>query len=241
MKRIKILRIQSRICIGGPALHTEILSRFLPADLYQTVLVGGQLEEHEHNLYQHLRNRGLDVRVIPEMKRDLAVVQDLKAIVKLIRLIRSEKPHIVHTHTAKAGTVGRIAAIICRVPVIVHTFHGHVFSGYFSRWKTRFFILVEKLLALGTDKIVAISELQKQDLSKTYKISTLQKIELIRLGHDLDRFHSQRRSRWIKDRLGLDDNSVLAAVIGRLVPIKNFTLAIRAVARLVDQGMDVHR
>ncbi|HOX87231.1 MAG TPA: glycosyltransferase [bacterium] len=236
---IKIVRIQSRICIGGPALHTEILTTYLPGERYQTILVGGQLQEHEQDLFRSLREKKLDVRLLPEMKRDLSLSDDLQAIWKLICLIKKEKPQIVHTHTAKAGTLGRIAALICGVPVVVHTFHGHVFYGYFSPLKTRLFILVERVLSLMSDQIIAISESQAADLVQKYKVVSSKKVSVIRLGFHLQRYQSDR-SPWLKKQLGIGTDSALAAVIGRLVPIKNLPMAIGAIKLLVDRGRDVH-
>ena len=151
---IKVLLIQSRICVGGPAIHTELLSMFLPRNKYEVVLIGGSLEKGELSTFEKIKQNGVDIRIVKEMKRDPGLTSDLKAIYKMHRIIREVKPDIVDTHTAKAGAVGRIAALCAGVPVIVHTFHGHAFDKYFSRLKTRFFIFVEKKLHWARKSVI---------------------------------------------------------------------------------------
>jgi glycosyltransferase involved in cell wall biosynthesis len=232
--RIRILRIQSRICIGGPAIHTELLSVHLPKDRYQTILLGGSLEEKEKSVLHSIRDKGVDVRVLPEMKRDISLWDDFRSVIKVYRLIRQYKPHIVHTHTSKAGTVGRIAAVFAGTPVILHTFHGHAFENYFSKAKTQFFIWIEKLLAHFSHRLIAISPGQKRDLCQRFHIAPPQKVNVIRLGFDLSRFQPVK-SIQLKKQLGLESTEYLGALIGRIVPIKNHILALKVVRVLREE------
>ncbi len=239
-RKIKVVRIQSRICIGGPAIHSEILSRYMPKDKYETLLLGGALEAEERCLFEELRAKGVNIRIVEQMRRAVNPLADLRAIKQVYGILRQEKPDIVCTHTAKAGTIGRIAAWLAGVPVILHTFHGHVFEGYFGKSKVRFFILVEKVLSLLSDQIVAISPLQAKDLAEKYKIAPAKKIATIRLGFELDRFLAHRPRRNLRASLGLSAEQILLAIIGRIVPIKNHTMILHVLAKLHKENLKVH-
>ena len=160
MKKVKIVRIQSRICIGGPATHTTLLSSKLDKDKFDTVLVGGGIEEGEADFTEFARNNGVKTFIIEEMGRSISLWNDFVSLIKLYKLIQQVKPVIVHTHTAKAGTIGRVAAFLAHVPVIIHTFHGHTFHSYFSPLKSKLFILIERIIGCITDKIIVISQKQ---------------------------------------------------------------------------------
>lgn len=159
----KVVRIIARLNVGGPAVHVILLAHHLRAD-YQTILVSGVETEREGNMLPIAQRMGVDIVRIPELGREISLKDDLVSLAKLVRLIAREKPDIVHTHTAKAGVVGRVAAWLCRVPVIVHTFHGHVFRGYFGPAKTRLFLALERLLAHLTDRILTVNEQQRREL-----------------------------------------------------------------------------
>ena len=130
-KPLKIVRLQSRICIGGPAIHVEMLARHLPPERFSNILVGGAVEDHEKARYTEVEQRNLRIFQLDDMKRQVNLWYDVKSLYKFYRFLRSEKPDIVCTHTAKAGAIGRLAAFLAGVPVVVHTFHGHVFANYF--------------------------------------------------------------------------------------------------------------
>lgn len=238
--KIKVLRIQSRICVGGPAVHTEILARYLDTDKYDTILVGGALEEGEKSRIPLLRKQGINVTTIPQMGRELSPVRDLSAIVKLYRLIREIKPDIVHTHTAKAGAIGRIAARLAGVPIIIHTFHGHVFRHYFGKLKTRFFQILERVLALISTRIVVISPAQFHDIVDVFKIAPAKKTQVIRLGFELERFLFLEKNDLLKESLNLSEDTFLLGIIGRLVPIKNHEMALRVLALLHKKRVPAH-
>lgn len=238
-KKIKIVRIQSRICIGGPAIHTALLSKYLPDD-YETVLVGGAVEEGEFCKFEELKRDRIEIRIIPEMRRAINPWCDALAIWKLYKLIKKEKPDIVHTHTSKAGAVGRIAALMARVPLIFYTFHGHAFEHYFPRSITEFFKLVEKILARFSTEVVAISPKQKYDITKKFNIVPQSKCRVVRLGFDLQPFFQVHQNGHLKQKLGLGEDVFLIGSIGRLVPIKNHTLALRILYALVQNDKRFH-
>jgi hypothetical protein len=130
MKPIRVMNIIARLNVGGPAIHVSLLTANMSAPKYESVLVCGNIEATEGDMMYVAEAKGIRPLMIPELGRSINPVQDLTTFWKLYRLIRQWKPDVVHTHTAKAGLVGRLAARLAGVPVIVHTFHGHVFHGY---------------------------------------------------------------------------------------------------------------
>ena len=186
--RIKILRIIGRLNVGGPAIHVVNLTAGLAPGRYQSLLVAGSENEAEGSMLDYALSRGVEPTVIPEIVTAFNLApRDLKALWKLYSLMRRERPHVVHTHTAKAGFLGRVAAWLAGVPVIVHTFHGHVLHGYYGPVKNQLLRWVERLLALTADRLVTVSEQVKNDLVG-YGIAKAEKISVVPLGFDLDPF-----------------------------------------------------
>lgn len=237
---IKILRIQSRICIGGPAIHTEILAEYLPKDKFETIVVGGAVDKNEKSIHERINNKGIHVEIIVSMKRNIFILNDLVSLFRLYRLIKQNKPDIVHTHTAKAGTIGRISAYLARVPIIVHTFHGHVFNNYFNKFITKIFIVIEKCLAKLTRKIIVISDSQYKDIVDTYKIASQERVKIIPLGFDLTHFDHLEKNGKLKNYLGLNSKNILVGCVGRLVPIKNNRMIIRVINKLHESNDKYH-
>jgi glycosyltransferase involved in cell wall biosynthesis len=166
------------------------------------------------------------------MQRSLHYNNDIKAYFKIKSIIERFKPDIVHTHASKAGGLGRMAAFACHVPIVVHTFHGHVFHSYFNKAKTQFFKSVERRLARRTDRIIALSELQKRELVEEHRICSSEKVTVIPLGFDLFRFQENRYEKRIAFRRSfqIGPDEIAIGIIGRLVPIKNHTFFLQAFA-----------
>jgi hypothetical protein len=158
--KIKVLRIIARLNVGGPAQHVALLSEGLPAERFDQLLVYGKLDKGEGDMSGLVRRPGVRSVYVDDISRSIDPLKDLFALFKLTAIMRKERPHIVHTHTAKAGTLGRLAALLAGVPIRVHTYHGHVFHGYFSRLGAFIFLSIERFLAGFTTRIVAISGLQ---------------------------------------------------------------------------------
>ena len=177
----KILRIINRFYLGGPTYNVAYLTKYLAPE-FETLLIGGEKEEDEGSSTFILEKLGINPLILPEIKRDLNFSNDLAAYNKIRRIIADFKPDIVHTHASKAGALGRLAAANMKVPIIVHTFHGHVFHSYFGKMKTAFYKNVEQYLAKKTTSIVAISLLQKKELVETYQIASENKVKIIPLG-----------------------------------------------------------
>ena len=183
----RILRILNRFNLGGPTYNAAYLTKYLNSD-YETLLVGGANDSSEKNSEYIVKQLGIEPFIIPEMKREISPKDDYVAYGKLKKLIKEFKPDIVHTHASKAGALGRQAALSMEVPVVLHTFHGHVFDSYFSRYKASLYKTVEKYLAKRSNCIVAISESQKKELTEKYKICTPDKVAVVPLGFDLSNF-----------------------------------------------------
>ncbi|MCS7076545.1 MAG: glycosyltransferase [Bacteroidia bacterium] len=236
MKRIKVLRILSRLCVGGPAIHCVLLTQHLPKERYQSILLHGDLDEGDA-LYTYDHTQDMDIRLIASMKRQVGlknIWKEWKSFLEVYRVIRAEKPDIIHTHTAKAGFIGRIAAYLAKTPVIVHTFHGHAFHSYFSGWKTNLFLSIERRLAKITHSIIAISQQQKHELGNVYKVCPPDKITVIPLGFDLGPFLEDKEAKRkdFRQQYKVKDDQIAVGLIGRMVPIKNHSLLIHAIAKI---------
>ncbi|MFN5183050.1 MAG: glycosyltransferase [Bacteroidota bacterium] len=218
----KVLRIINRFNIGGPTYNVGYLTKYLSPD-FETLLIGGDKEEDEESSNFILDELGISPIIIPELKREINLKSDLTAYRKIKKIISEFNPDIVHTHASKAGAIGRLAASKMKVPVIIHTFHGHVFHSYFGKVKTSFYVNIERYLAKKTDAIIAISNKQKSELAHTFNIAPEEKIKVIPLGFDLGRFNvdtDEKRDSFRKKYL-IEDNEIVITIIGRLAPVKN--------------------
>lgn len=243
-KRIKVLRMIARLNIGGPAIHVHLLSKGLNTARFESTLVTGVISPQEGDM-SYLFDQATKTIVIPELQREISFKMDIKSIVKIFRALIREKPDIVHTHTAKAGTSARLAALAYnlfrgRKVRAVHTFHGHIFEGYFSKGKSMFFVLIERVLAKITDSIVAISKTQKEDLSEKYHIAPAEKIKTIELGFDLNPFlNAAVKKGHFRKLKGIAHDTLLIGIIGRLVPIKNHKMFLLVAKKLLAMNLKV--
>ena len=227
-RKPRVLQIVNRLNLGGITYNAASIAARLRPD-FDTMIVAGMKEESEESSEFMLKNLGLNPVYIPDMMREINFLKDHKAYLHLQKIIQDFKPDIVHTHAAKAGMVGRLAAWKCNVPVIVHTFHGHVFHSYFGNTKTRMILEMERFLAKISTQIIAISENQKRELTEVYKIAPASKVNIIELGYDLDPFQTDRLQKRIdfRKKYGIDDETIAIGIIGRIVPIKNLKLFIQ--------------
>lgn len=233
----KVLRIINRLNLGGPTYNAAYLTKYMEPD-YETVLVSGMKDESEESSEYIVKELDLYPVYMPDMYRELNPFKDYKSYFKLRKLIEEYKPDVVHTHAAKAGAVGRLAAIHSGVKVIVHTFHGHVFHSYFSPAKTRMFIQIERYLAKRTTAIITLSDLQKKELVEDFKIAPADKFNIIPLGFDLRRFEKDKEEKRIRFRkeYNIAEDEVAIGIVGRLVPIKNHPLFIQAVKMAAEKS-----
>jgi|TARA_B110000285_G_C15049788_1_gene576335 glycosyltransferase involved in cell wall biosynthesis len=233
-KKIKILRIINRFNIGGPTYNATFLTKFM-SDEFETLLIGGLPEENEANSLHILKAYGVEPLLIPELKREPNLKSDRLALKKIKTIIQEFKPDIVHTHASKAGAIGRKAAFSCNVPVVLHTFHGHVFHSYFGKIKTSIFKNIERYLAKRSTGIIAISSLQKNELCEEHKITTSKKIEVIPLGFDLQKFQDNYPENRIDVRKEHDisEDTIAICITGRLAPVKDHFFFLDVIEELV--------
>ncbi len=229
----KVLRIINRFNLGGITYNVSYLSKYLPA-VYETLLVGGPEEEGESSSLHITDSLGLKPVIIPDLNREISFKKDYKAYKEIKKLIKEFKPDIVHTHASKAGAIGRLAAISCKVPVIVHTFHGHVFHSYFGEFKTNMYKKIERYLAKRSSAIVTNSEKLKKELSEEFQIAEASKIHVVPLGFDLEKFQKDqdKKRKDFRAKYKIKDDEIAISIIGRLAPIKNHELFIDAIENI---------
>ena len=246
---MRIARVITRLNIGGPSIQAMALTSRLATRGHKTTLFYGRLGEGEGDM-RYLASPGDDLRSIPTLGRAIAPVDDLRSLVRLYREFRRFKPTIVHTHMAKAGLAGRLAARAYNLTRgaaprarVVHTYHGHVLEGYFSRARTAVIIALERWLAGSSDAIVAISPAIRQDLLTTYRIGRPAQYRVIPLGFDLSPFAAIDDAARAQARQSLDvpAHAPVVTTVGRLTAIKQhdwfLEIARRVVARRPDAVM----
>ena len=234
-KKLKVLRIIARLNVGGPAIHTILLTHALNNERFESILVTGQADKTEKDMIYLVREKNVNPLIVPELGRQIHPLKDLIAFWKIYMIIRREKPDIVHTHTAKAGALGRIAAVFAGVPVRIHTFHGHIFENYFNRLYISIFLFIEKALAYFSKYIVVVSQAQKREIGEHYKVAGPDKIRVIPLGLELEKFTLiQSHNGKLRTGLNIDDDTITIGIIGRLVPVKNHRMFLEAAKRLLS-------
>ena len=222
--------------IGGPARHVTILTAHAAPE-FDGVLLTGETSQREGSLEKEALAAGARVVHVPRLRRALNPLSDLTAILWLYRYFRREKPAIVATHTAKAGTLGRTAAWLAGVPVIIHTFHGHVLDGYFGRLTTSFFLFIERALGRVTTRFIAISPEIAADLDRL--VIGHGKVIVVRLGLELEHVTNGKRG-LLRTDLGIPPDAVLVGIVGRLVPIKAHDVFLAAAAKLAKVDRKAH-
>jgi glycosyltransferase involved in cell wall biosynthesis len=240
--RVKILRVIARLNMGGPALHVAYLTAGLQKRGYDTTLAAGSLARGEDSMAFVADDLGVEVVRIDELGREISPFRDLVATIRLARLIRRERPQILHTHTAKAGTVGRVAALLAgsrRPPIVVHTFHGHVLRGYFGPVRSLFFRLLERRLASITTALVAVSPQVRDDLV-ALGVASRDRFVVIRLGIELDQRVASEQDGRLESRryLGIPTDRFAVGWIGRMTAVKRTDDVLVAFKRLRDSGVD---
>ena len=226
----RVLRIINRFNLGGISYNVSNLSKYMPKE-FETLLVGGPEEKTEESSLFIPHSLGLEPVLIKELRRSINPINDFRAYLKIRALIKEFDPEIVHTHASKAGAIGRLAAFHSGVPIIVHTFHGHVFHGYFGKFRTGLIKRVERYLCSKSTAVIAISENQKRELCEELKICGPEKTHVISLGFDLRRFREDQavKRKDFRNKYALADEELAIMIIGRLAPIKNHQLFIDAI------------
>jgi len=231
-----VLRVISRMNVGGPARCVLNLTAGLPHRKFHTIVATGRSGAGEGDLSRGIEDRGAELADIPHLGRPLRPLRDLHALLALRSLILKFRPHILHTHASKAGFLGRLAALWSGIPLkIVHTYHGHVLDSYFSPLQSSVFRELERRLAGSTDVLIAVTPSVRRELLARHGVGCLQQYVVIPSGGHRSRIPSGSGSGpGLREELGLG-RLPLAAVIGRLVPIKGHDLLLRSLPRLLAQ------
>jgi glycosyltransferase involved in cell wall biosynthesis len=238
VKRIRVMRVITRLNIGGPAIHVSLLTSRLDPERFETLLVSGVESAAEGNMLKLGRLPPVEPRTVPTLGRAISPLDDVRALGALVSLARSFKPDIVHTHLAKAGALGRVAARLAGVRFVVHTYHGSVFRGYFGQRESAVYLQIERALARITTRIVAITSGQKADLV-SLGIAPSGKIVEIPLGLDLEQFRELPARDDALAALGLPREMRYVTIVARLVTIKDIPTFVRALSRVTESRPDV--
>ena len=238
---IRILRVIARLNMGGPAIHVSNLAAGLETRGYHTTLVAGSLARGEDSMAYVAERLGVTVVNVPDIQREVAPLHDARSIRRLAAIMRKERPHILHTHTAKAGALARAAALVAgnaRPPIVVHTFHGHVLKGYFGPGRTAFFRQVERNLARTSDVLVAVSPEVRDELV-AYGIAPLDKFTVIRLGIPLDeRLGDGTADLDYRELYGIPQDAFVVGWVGRMTGVKDTGAVLQIVRAARERGVD---
>lgn len=242
--RLRIVRIIDRLNVGGPTKHVTWLTAGLEATEFETHLITGTVPPSEGDMTDYARAAGIEPLIIREMSRELGL-QDLRVIFKLWRALVQLRPDIVHTHKAKAGTAGRLAAWLYRwlTPSVlwlrprrcrtVHTFHGHIFHSYYGAAKTRLFVLIEQLLArFCTDRIITISQQQRREIHETFGVGHHKQFRVIPLGIECDEATRLGKRQSLRAEYGLQEHELAVGIVGRLCAVKHHAMFLDVIAQL---------
>jgi glycosyltransferase involved in cell wall biosynthesis len=230
---VRILQMITRLNVGGPSMHVTLLAQKLAAPDFESTLVSGTVDPGEGDMAYFAEAHGVQPVIIPELGRSLNLLRDIRTFWKVYQLIRETKPDVVHTHTAKAGFIGRMAARMAGTPVIIHTFHGHVFQGFFSWPQNRFFIFLERMAANSSDTIITLTDSLRRDLAENYHVARKGQMTVLPLGMDLDVYaQTPRKSGAFRAAWKIPADVPLIGIVGRLSSVKNHPLFLQAAARV---------
>ncbi len=233
----RLLIFLNRLVIGGPAIDVISMAGFLQAD-FDILVVYGEKELHEVEANYLLEQfPTLQTKKIESLKKSFNPFSNLVVFFSIIKLIKGFKPTIIHTHGAVPGVLGRLAATFCKVPVKVHTFHGHFFHSYLNNFFSSGIILLEKMLATLTSAIIATSESQQNDLVNKYKVAPLIKVATIQLGIDEDflKGYELGSNSVFSQKYKLDGDTISVGIIARIVKVKNFNLFVEVVESVLKK------
>lgn len=232
---LRVMRIITRLNVGGPSYQVIYLTQRLQGSDFDCYLLAGDVGPQEGNMERLAAQRDVKFTRVPGLGREISLGADGLTVYRLYREMRRLRPNIVHTHLAKAGTLGRLAARLARVPVVVHTYHGHVFHGYFSPRKTALFLRIERALARWTDRLVVLGEAQEREILD-YGVGCPQQMARIPLGLELEAFLSAEQQRGaLRRELVIPGEAPLVGIVARLVPIKAHHLFLQAACQVARE------
>ena len=231
----RIIIILNRLVVGGQTLDTLPLLHCLCKE-FDILVLHGEKEKDEKDASPLLKKFSLNGEYIPSLKRNINPVNDIRAFLKVYAVIKSFKPQIVHTHGSKSGLIGRLAAYRAKVPVIIHTFHGHLFHSYYNSFFSSVLKRSERQLSRITSTAIAISEWQKKELCEFYKIAPAEKVKVIHLGITVQQSTEEKDQlrKSFREKYNVGDEVIAIGIVGRIVPIKNLSMFVEVAAELLE-------
>lgn len=238
MSKPRLFIFLNRLAVGGPAINTLSVAAELSRDFEILLVAGEPMRDEQSAEFLLEQYKGFTVKQIKSLRRTILPIQDIKSYYHIKKIIREFKPDIIHTHGAKPGVVGRLAGWRMKVPVIIHTFHGHVFHSYFSSFISQRIVWIERMLAKISTAVIAINQTLNNELVNKYKIAVPEKVKLIRLGVETEKFTdidgSKRQS--FRREFSLSEDEIAVGIIGRLVPVKQHSLFIEIAEQLIQSS-----
>lgn len=236
-RNIKVLHVITRLIRGGAEINTLLTIQGLEKLGYEVSLAAGPSDKTEGNLEDDVRQSTRNLMLLHNLVREVSPLNDLIAFLKLYLFIKKGKFQIVHTHVRKAGIIGRWAAKLAGVPIIIHTTHGNFFHGYFNRLITKFFVIIERITALITDRIITLTKIEQSQYMER-GIGKLSQYKSIPSGIDLKRFDYNNiypLRNEVRRSLGLCDDDFIIGNIGRIAPIKGHEYLIRSATEVISK------
>jgi glycosyltransferase involved in cell wall biosynthesis len=238
-RKMKICHVITRMIVGGAQENTLLTIKGHIEKGHEVVLVTGFSPGREGELLKNVEMPDFKIVEIPEMVRELSPLKDYQALRKLRRYFKEEKFDVVHTHSSKAGIIGRIAARQAGVPVVVHTVHGQAFHAYEKPWKKLLYIAAERIAAKYCDKIYAVAQAMIDQCVEA-KVAPREKYMVVYSGMDTAAFANARRDMELRRKLGIPENAQVIATVARLFPMKGYEEMLPAAAQLVKKFPDLH-
>jgi len=241
--RPRLLIFLNRLAIGGPASNTLALASLLSKEFDLLLVAGGPLPNERSAAFLLDLYKGFGVRMLPGISRSVNPFRDVLSYFKIRKIIQDFKPDIVHTHGSKPGIIGRWVAFRAHVPVIVHTYHGHVFHSYFPSVFSSWIVRLERMMAIKTHILIAINKQLKEELTDRYRIADTDKVKLCRLGIDASLFQDpgDLRRKKFRSAFHLSENDFVIAIVGRLVKIKQHGMFLELVQWLKNHNKSQKR
>ena len=239
--KIRVLIIIARLNIGGPAIQALKVAHHFNRGGFKSLLVVGRPLPLEGDMTYLAESLKVKPVLIRSLSREINPLRDFLSFLRILYITFKFRPDIVHTHTAKAGALGRFAAFIAGVPALVHTFHGHTLSRYFGKGKTKIFSSIERFLSRITDTVITISPSQHRDLVETMRIVPRKRAAVIRFGLDIAPFlRNEKEAGRIRSEFSIPREAPVVTIVGRLYPVKDQALFLRCAGALLRRRKDVH-
>jgi len=240
--QIRIVRVITRLILGGPTTHVALLKEGLPESVYEQILIYGTPGQGEECDLGRVKAGASSLLQVNELVSDIHLWKDFIALIKMWRFLNKFKPEIVHTHTSKAGAIGRAAAFLAGVPIRVHTIHGHIHNGYFKGLKYKIICFIEKFLNKITTQLICVSKQVSDEYCSQFHMADKSKVCVIPLGLEFDEIQKKagKEAFDLKKKFDLPDTSILVGIVGRMIPVKNHKFLVQIAGEILKTREDIH-